>query len=355
VDSGLYEGSFDGNPSARLAKVNATATWRGRPAAKIGEFQASAKSTKWTHIQGPVSLLRSWATLPQSERDKLELCVNLLPYLNADGTRSTTTLREGAAGRYDPNFKLLGQNLAAHGLAKATLRFGHEFNGTWYRWSVGRNVDGGNPSAGSADGGAGDFRTYVRRAVVACRTGGWVGKSTFNPNNGVSGSGVLAETCYPGDDVVDHIGPDFYDQSWVAGTYPYPQGATAEQVAGARIRAWADIRDGKRGLVWWRDFARAHGKTIAYPEWGCYTRPDGHGGGDNPYFVNEVWRWFVSLGDALAYEIMFNVKASDGDHQLYPVANLPKASAEYQRLWRAACGAPLTCQLAPGHAGTHSA
>jgi hypothetical protein len=62
---------------------------------------------------------------------------------------------------------------------------------------------------------------------------------------------------YPGDDMVDIVGVDFYDM------YPaYPDRAAWD--AGFR----STQNGGPRGLGTWLEFAKAHGKRLSVPEWG---------------------------------------------------------------------------------------
>ena len=54
------------------------------------------------------------------------------------------TLAQGASGAYNQYFATLAQNLVGDGQADAILRFGWEFNGNWYPWSVASATDAAN-------------------------------------------------------------------------------------------------------------------------------------------------------------------------------------------------------------------
>ena len=95
---------------------------------------------------------------------------------------------------------------------------------------------------------------------------------------------------YPGDDVVDIIGMDVYAETWDASTSD-PD------------KRFAYFLDQPFGLKWHRDFAREHGKPISYPEWGVGTRPDGHGVGDDPVFMEKHGR-LVRGGKAALPELL---------------------------------------------------
>ena len=44
---------------------------------------------------------------------------------------------------------------------------------------------------------------------------------------------------------------------------------------------------------------------MSFPEWGLQWRCDGHGGGDDPYFVQHFHDWIAAHD--VAYEAYFNV------------------------------------------------
>ncbi len=68
--------------------------------------------------------------------------------------------------------------------------------------------------------------------------------------------------CYPGDDYVDVIGMDSYDQ---------PPGVSFTE----------QIKE-PYGLQAQVDFAQAHGKPVSYPEWGLFRN------GDNPDYIRQM-------------------------------------------------------------------
>jgi hypothetical protein len=98
---------------------------------------------------------------------------------------------------------------------------------------------------------------------------------------------VSPDQAYPGDDVVDVIGEDVYDQSWIS-NYTDP---------GSR---WDNIANSAWGLNDAVAFAKKHNKPYAFPEWGVGTRPDGHGGGDDPLFVANM-KPFVQNAEYAGY------------------------------------------------------
>jgi hypothetical protein len=203
--------------------------------------------------------------------------------------RGLGSLASGAAGAHDAQWRQLASTLVANGQPNAILRLGWEFNGDWFAWSARSNP--------------GTFASYFRRIVTTMRSVPGAGGLRFDWNPGI-GPAFVPEAAYPGDAYVDVIGLDIYDRSYSA------------RVANSEAR-WADFMDRPYGLRWHRDFARAHGKPMSFPEWGV-TSADKHVAGataDNASFVNHLADW-MAVND-VAYQSYFDVdKPGDGSHAL---------------------------------------
>ena len=207
----------------------------------------------------------------------------------------------GARGQYDAHARRLARNLVARGLGSSVIRLAHEPNGDWYRHTVGNR-----PAQQRA------WRLYWRRTVRAMRS---VDGSKFvfdwNINSGYRP--IPFERYYPGDDVVDVIGVDFYDD-----------GERIPRRAGAaRWRAQWREKGGLRAAM---IFARRHGKPVSIPEWGLLSRA-GDGVGDNPDFVRRIAA--LSRRDGFAYHSYFDAPGMRGD--VIGLAAAPRALAEYRR------------------------
>ena len=207
---------------------------------------------------------------------RLVLGVPILP--------GTGDLASGAAGDYDAYFVTLAQNLVADGVSNAILRLGWEFNGNWETWSVANATDAAN------------FAAYWRNIVTAMRSvAGEDFQFIWNPN----GSGSTAYTpdeAYPGDAYVDYVGTDIYDNCWC--TPQTPQNAWAAQLS----QPW--------GLNWLASFAAEHNKAIGFPEWSDDFRSDGHGLGDDPYFISQFAAWIT--GNNVAFTCIFSYDDTAG-------------------------------------------
>ena len=161
------------------------------------------------------------------------------------------------------------------GLGGSVIRPGWEFNYDWFPWYA-----GADPAS---------FVMYWQRIVNAMRgVDGAAFTFDWSPNLGGS---VELETVYPGDDYVDTIGLDVYNHDWHPG-WDDP------------VTRWSNLRSKEYGLDWHRDFAAARDKPVSFAEWGMITRMDGHGGGDDPYFIEQMYSW-IEQGNT-AFHIYFN-------------------------------------------------
>ena len=284
--SGIPLGDYAGNndPSGIAAFGSATGT---HPTLATDYLVGSSG---WSGMDS-ASGLSAW----KSSGYRLVLGVPILP----DGTGGT--LASGAAGAYNSYFVTLAQNLVSQGLSNAILRLGWEFNGNWYNWSVANPTDAAN------------FAAFWRNIVTSMRSvSGQDFSFLWNPN----GSGPTTYTpdeAYPGSAYVDYIGTDIYDNCWC--TPQTPQNAWSAQLS----QPW--------GLNWLASFAAQEGKPIAFPEWSDDFRSDGHGLGDDPYFINQFASWIASNNVAFT-----DIFAFDGPDQQNDITDgsFPNALAAFK-------------------------
>lgn len=277
---GVYRGA------ANERGVHDFETWLGQPVRAAEDF---LPADNWSTVEGPSWMLSTW-------RDSGRHLILSVPLL----TSSSDSLRAGAAGDYDNHFRRLAENLVANGLADTTLRLGWEFNGSWFRWKA-KDC----PSC---------FAGYWRHVVVAMRAvRGAAFTFDWNPTRGRED--FPAEDAWPGDDFVDYVGLDVYDQS-----------STSASDANGR---WSDLVDGDHGLRWQHDFAAAHHKATSLPEWGVVAGADG-GAGDDPTYIQHMHDWMVANG--VAYDSYFAFDAPDGDHDLTD-GKFPSSAARFRSLF----------------------
>lgn len=196
----------------------------------------------------------NWAEWVRASPDRtMILSVPLFPS-NLD---STDWLNSGAAGDFDQYDVTLAKNPIAAGLGSSVIRLAWEANGTWYTDRV------GNSPAQDAQ-----WVQFWRNTALAMMS---VPGAHFSFDWCVNANyrNIPLSFYYPGDDVVDEIGIDFYD---------------AELPSSVSDR-WDTLYNESNGLKATIDFANAHDKPISIPEWGVGPPSVKQGGGDDPSFV----------------------------------------------------------------------
>ncbi len=256
----------------------------GRPPVGVIEF---AENSDWTHMLNSIGWgLSCWSSTPYRIAQSVPMLM------------STGTLADGAQGAYDAQFVALGDLLVAKGYSDAYLRIGWEMNGDWYRWAAAQDPT--------------NWKRYFQRIVLAMRSvKGQHFKIIWNPAIGQQQIG--SDQIYPGDDYVDVIGLDVYNQSWnPADTDPATR--------------WANLVEQPYGLDWLKTFAGQHKKPIALPEWGTGTRPDGHGFGDDPMFIDNMAIWIADNNVVMQGYWDYNAGDYNADFEEGP---FPDAAAAY--------------------------
>jgi Glycosyl hydrolase family 26 len=223
----------------------------------------------------------SWSTMESSASNEaaswnpsgysMTFSIPMLP-------NSGASLADGAAGDYNAYFETIAQNLVTNHEGSSILRPGWEFNGNWYTWAA-------NSSTQS------DFVAFWQQIVNTMRS---VSGANFTfewcPTLGDQGIGNLANY-YPGNNYVDEIAADVYDQAW--SNYP---GAQQE---------FSNLETETYGLNWLTSFAASEGKAVAIGEWGLGTGSGNAGqaysannsqvsGGDDPTFINDMAQWLMT-------------------------------------------------------------
>ncbi|MFJ8398951.1 glycoside hydrolase family 26 protein [Streptomyces microflavus] len=207
----------------------------------------------WVNIEGTPDFLDSWATWRKADKDRM--FVLNVPMLERNEERVPDAevrrlLRSGAAGDFDQHFTRLAERLVSLGVPDTVIVLGWEMNGTTYTHRCG-------PDPAS-------WKAYWQRIVTAMRAvPGQEFRFDFTPSRGRDA--VPWTECYPGDDVVDIIGMDSYDQ---------PPGESFDD----------QIND-PYGLQKHVDFAAERGKPISFPEWGLFRN------GDNPEYMRRMLDW----------------------------------------------------------------
>ncbi|HET6860464.1 MAG TPA: glycosyl hydrolase [Streptomyces sp.] len=227
--------------------------WLGGTELKVGHTYLPGDL--WSNIEGRPEFLRPWANWRRGAADRMfVLNVPMLERNEAHVSDAEVRglLRSGAQGAFDHHFKKLATNLVEQGVPDTVIVLGWEMNGTTYTHRCGPDPE--------------SWKTYWKRVITTMRSvPGQKFRFDFAPNRGRDA--VPWTECYPGDDVVDIVGMDSYDQA---------PGRTFDEQVNTPYGLQAQV-----------DFAAAHNKAISYPEWGLFRN------GDNPEYMRRMLDWIA--------------------------------------------------------------
>jgi hypothetical protein len=302
--------------------VDAVGQGLGTPVTIATAFEAM---DSWDTVDGAGWQLGPWSRwVTASPGRTLSLAIPLFP-------KTGGSLASCSAGEYNVYWRNLANNLASYGLNSIYLRLGWEMEGTWFPW-------GAPQGSGKEASFAGCFRQVVETMRQAQPANQW--KFVWNP--GLDGWKTTAffDATWPGDAYVDVVGVDMYDQSWVANTYPYPAGCDAACRLARQKTAWT-YQSARLDAL--RDFAAAHGKPLAFPEWAVLIRADGHGGGDNPHFIQKMHEFITDPRNNVVFHSYFDASStSSHDHCIMCATTqdtpsgptrMPNAAAMFKQLF----------------------
>nr|WP_078658797.1 MULTISPECIES: glycosyl hydrolase [Streptomyces] len=250
---GTAVGAYLHYGSPGVERLEELSRWLGGTELRAGHTYLPGDT--WENIEGAPDSLRTWARWRKERADRLFVLNVPMQERNEAGVpdgQVAELIRSGARGANDDHFRRLAGRLVDLGVPDTVIVLGWEMNGFDYTHRCRPDPE--------------NWKAYWRRIVAAMRAvPGQRFRFDFAPNRG---SDAIAWTsCYPGDDVVDIVGMDSYDQE--------PGRTFDEQVTQPY------------GLRQQVDFAKAHGKRISYPEWGLFRH------GDNPEYVRGMLAWFA--------------------------------------------------------------
>jgi hypothetical protein len=243
----------------------------GRPTDIIQTYNWRGSWDSWTSVSGPITD-DSGSVIAHP----MALSVGLITDTGSD-------LATAAAGGYDAYYQQFARNLGAAGNipgtsipAVAAVRIGWEMNGNWFAWSI-------EDASSQID------PTLAKNYVAAFRRlAGFIHKYAPNvlidwcPNNG----GADPTSSYPGDDVVDIVGMDLYEQNW--GSFSRALGNPGEF-----LLDWLDtFASGTWGVN--APAGKTGGKKlISLPEWQASAN-DGA-------FITQMAAWMNARGNQMSY------------------------------------------------------
>lgn len=234
-----------------VQRMQELSRWLGGTELRVGH--SYLPGDLWENIEGRPGFLAAWAAWRKGADDRMFVLNTPMLERNEERVPDSevrTLLRAGAEGEFDEHFRRLAEKLVLLGVPDTVIVLGWEMNGTTYTHRCGPD-----PVA---------WKAYWNRIVTTMRSvAGQEFRFDFAPSRGRDA--VPWTECYPGDDVVDIIGMDSYDQP--------PARTFDEQV------------NEPYGLQKQVDFAAEHGKPISFPEWGLFRN------GDNPEYMRRMLEW----------------------------------------------------------------
>jgi hypothetical protein len=246
-------GAYLGSGPEGVRRIRSMERWLGGTRLRVGHTYLPGRA--WSDIEGPSRLLKPWARWRREDHGRMVVLNVPMAARNEErlpDAKVRALLRKGAAGRFDDHFRTLAAHLVRQRLGDTVLVLGWEMNGATYTHRCAPD-----PAA---------WKAYWRRIVTVMRS---VPRQRFRFDFAPSrGRDAIAWTrCYPGDDVVDIVGMDSYDQ---------PAGMPFEE----------QVREpyGLRAHV---DFAARHHKPVSYPEWGLFRN------GDDVRYVRGMLEWMA--------------------------------------------------------------
>ncbi|WP_328871496.1 glycosyl hydrolase [Streptomyces sp. NBC_00287] len=265
----------------RIAELS---RWLGGADLRVGHTYLPGD--RWSNIEGAPDFLEAWADWRRERDDRMFVLNVPMMERNEDGLSDTQVkllLRQGAAGAFDHHFRALAERLVELKVPDTVIVLGWEMNGITYTHRCGPD-----PAA---------WKKYWNRIVTTMRSvPGQKFRFDFTPTRGRDA--VPWTQCYPGDDTVDIIGMDAYDQ---------PRGLSFDE----------QVKE-PYGLQEHVDFAKSHGKAISYPEWGLFRN------GDNAEYMRRMLAWMDE------HKPLYNTVTDYCPHGVWQCAANPKSSEVYR-------------------------
>ncbi|SHI22729.1 glycoside hydrolase family 26 protein [Streptomyces sp. 3214.6] len=284
-----------------VARIAQLSNWLGGAELRVGHTYLPGD--RWRNIEGQPGFLDAWARWRLAKDDRMFVLNVPMMQRNEEGVSDTEVgrlLRLGAAGEFDHHFRTLAERLVALKVPDTVIVLGWEMNGITYTHRCGPD-----PEA---------WKKYWNRIVSTMRSvPGQKFRFDFTPSRGKDA--VPWTQCYPGDDTVDIIGMDSYDQ---------PTGLSFDE----------QVKE-PYGLQEHVEFARTHGKPISYPEWGLFRN------GDNAEYMRRMLAWMDE------HKPLYNTLTDYCPHGVWQCRQNPQSSAVYRSLLSGRTDDPTTTTPVP--------
>ncbi|QQS20010.1 hypothetical protein IPL85_00920 [Candidatus Saccharibacteria bacterium] len=300
---GVGTGTWISGQSEAATTANGSfAAWRGRPVEIGGSW--AAQDTEGNHIASVSWFVPSGA--PYGNIPAMDWAIGA--FLNSESGAWGSAASGAFDSRWTSQLTTLKNAWGARDATKMHIRFAHEFNGTWYPWSV-------------TPGNVNNFKTAWARWANLVRIHFPGAKTVWCPNDGTH-QGYDVRTTWPGDQYVDVVGVDYYN--W--------EGSGTNNLSAFNTHINRTSNGGPMGIEQYRLFAAQHGKPIALCEWS-----NAASAGEAPNWFQYMYDWMTANGGTgpgnLLYDVVFNVAGYGTQFELYPNTYMPQSAAKYQQLW----------------------
>ncbi|MER7836518.1 glycosyl hydrolase [Streptomyces sp. NPDC096040] len=266
---------------ARMAQLSG---WLGGTELKVAHTYLPGD--RWSDIEGAPGFLDVWAHWRRQKADRMLVLNVPMQERNEDHVDDAEVRRllwQGAVGHFDQHFRALAERLVELKVPDTVIVLGWEMNGTTYTHRCGPDPE--------------SWKKYWNSIVTTMRSvPGQNFRFDFTPSRGRDA--VPWTQCYPGDDTVDIVGMDSYDQ---------PTGLSFDE----------QVRE-PYGLQQHVDFAKAHGKAISYPEWGLFRN------GDNAEYMRRMLAWMDE------HKPLYNTLTDYCPHGVWQCSDNPRSSRVYR-------------------------
>lgn len=293
-----FSGAWAAGNTASTSRIDAFGAWRGTPVDAATVYPDAAT---WQSIYDSDWHVNTYAGF----QGVLAYGLPLLP--DETGSDFASVI----SGEHDWVYEKVASDLVAGGRGNSIVRIGWEANGDWFPWNA--KASNAAEYVAAYRHVVGVLRATAPDLVIDFDLG--CGTKLRGQENRLDALNLL----YPGDDVVDLVGCDFYD--W------HNTRSTDEASWQQTIRPTNSV-----GIADVADFARAHGKGLTYPEWGVAST-ELEGAGDNPFFIGKVREFFEANADVLVLESYFSEPETSLANSIYDPIQMPLSAEVYQRLW----------------------
>ncbi len=281
----------NGVRASTRARVAEHEAWLGRQVAYVSDFISGSSWSEIIHAAGAQSSV--W----KGDRHRAVYALSMFP--------PGGSFAAGNSGSYDDYIRQVAEKIVAND-PDAVLRIGAEANGEFHPWKLSTDPAG--------------YAAYFRRMVNIMRS--VPGQQFEFEWSLVLKYGSPPTAAYPGDAYVDYVGFDLYDTSWAA--------QEADPVA-----RWNYMLTYKTGLNWIDGFTAAHGKKLAFAEWGLSERHVAGVDPDNTYFLQKFHDWVAARSSRVGYMMYFDTDNHESHFRISSPTVFPKASALYRQLFGA--------------------